>query len=169
MGRRRKVKYIGRQRDISLSSPEEEEEEVQADEEQQHFEKKRKCEVVEEERKKNNKNKRGKKCQNKKEKKKKARGDRERRDEATGDHEGEGAELEKPIMRQALREEARKHIGDTGLLDHLLKHMASGSGGGTTRRAQWSTGWRRSARRLGWRDPIEGAMEYWLHAPVMVR
>ncbi|RWV90751.1 hypothetical protein GW17_00047026, partial [Ensete ventricosum] len=89
------------------------------------------------------------------------------RDEATGDHEGEGAELEKPIMRQALREEARKHIGDTGLLDHLLKHMASGSGGGTTRRAQWSTGWRRSARRLGWRDPIEGAMEYWLHAPVM--
>ncbi|RRT73985.1 hypothetical protein B296_00024508 [Ensete ventricosum] len=99
------------------------------------------------------------------------RGDR---DKATGDHEGEGAELEKPIMRQALREEARKHIGDTGLLDHLLKHMASGFGGGTTRRARWSTGWMqpwrgRSARRLGWRDPIEGAMEYWLHAPVMVR
>jgi hypothetical protein len=29
----------------------------------------------------------------------------------------------KPILRPALREEARKHIGDTGLLDHLLKHM----------------------------------------------
>jgi hypothetical protein len=32
-----------------------------------------------------------------------------------------GAGPEKPILRQILREEARKDIGDTGLLDHLLK------------------------------------------------
>lgn len=34
------------------------------------------------------------------------------------------AKLGKPIIWQALREEARNHIDDTGLLDHLLKHMA---------------------------------------------
>ena len=28
-----------------------------------------------------------------------------------------------PILRADLRTEARKLIGDTGLLDHLLKHM----------------------------------------------
>ena len=31
---------------------------------------------------------------------------------------------DRAILRPALREEARKVIGDTGLLDHLLKHMA---------------------------------------------
>ena len=30
-----------------------------------------------------------------------------------------------PITRPALRLEARKRIGDTGLLDHLLKHVAN--------------------------------------------
>ncbi|GJN23888.1 hypothetical protein PR202_gb11580 [Eleusine coracana subsp. coracana] len=35
-----------------------------------------------------------------------------------------GARYGEPVMRPVLREEARKHIGDTGLLDHLLKHMA---------------------------------------------
>ncbi|KAG9155403.1 hypothetical protein Leryth_009842 [Lithospermum erythrorhizon] len=35
-----------------------------------------------------------------------------------------GAVADNPIMRPALRVEARKKIGDTGLLDHLLKHMA---------------------------------------------
>lgn len=34
------------------------------------------------------------------------------------------AELGRRIARRDLREGARKHIGDTGLLDHLLKHMA---------------------------------------------
>jgi hypothetical protein len=31
------------------------------------------------------------------------------------------ASLQKPILRPILREEARKDIEDTGLLDHLLK------------------------------------------------
>ncbi|KAF9625263.1 hypothetical protein IFM89_020849 [Coptis chinensis] len=35
-----------------------------------------------------------------------------------------GAVLGKPITRQALRMEARNYIGDTGLLDHILKHMS---------------------------------------------
>ncbi|CAL9780522.1 unnamed protein product, partial [Musa acuminata subsp. burmannicoides] len=174
-GIRRKVKYIGRQRDISWSSPEEEKEEVQADEEQLHSEKKRKREVVEEERKKNNKNKRGKKGENKKEKKKKPRRDRddkrryeEKQQQGKGTRDRwsseryeaaemklleimkeKGAELGKPIMRQALREEARKHIGDTGLLDHLLKHMAG---------KVVTNGTERFRRRHN----SEGAMEYWL-------
>ncbi|CAL9144811.1 unnamed protein product [Musa hybrid cultivar] len=174
-GIRRKVKYIGRQRDISWSSPEEEKEEVQADEEQLHSEKKRKREVVEEERKKNNKNKRGNKGENKKEKKKKPRRDRddkrryeEKQQQGKGTRDRwsseryeaaemklleimkeKGAELGKPIMRQALREEARKHIGDTGLLDHLLKHMAG---------KVVTNGTERFRRRHN----SEGAMEYWL-------
>lgn len=36
-----------------------------------------------------------------------------------------GAGPEKPILRQILREEARKDIGDTGLLDHLLKVIST--------------------------------------------
>uniref|UniRef100_A0A804HXH4 PTC1-like winged helix-turn-helix domain-containing protein n=1 Tax=Musa acuminata subsp. malaccensis TaxID=214687 RepID=A0A804HXH4_MUSAM len=174
-GIRRKVKYIGRQRDISWSSPEEEKEEVQADEEQLHSEKKRKREVVEEERKKNNENKRGKKGENKKEKKKKPRRDRddnrryeEKQQQGKGTRDRwsseryeaaemklleimkeKGAELGKPIMRHALREEARKHIGDTGLLDHLLKHMAG---------KVVTNGTERFRRRHN----SEGAMEYWL-------
>ena len=28
------------------------------------------------------------------------------------------------VLRPLLREEARKRVGDTGLLDHLLKHLA---------------------------------------------
>ncbi|KAL5218512.1 hypothetical protein ABZP36_019196 [Zizania latifolia] len=54
-----------------------------------------------------------------------------------------------PVMRQALREEARKHIGDTGLLDHLLKHMAGRVPEG-------------SADRFRRRHNADGAMEYWL-------
>lgn len=30
-------------------------------------------------------------------------------------------ELRASVLRQMLRDKARKHIGDTGLLDHLLK------------------------------------------------
>ncbi|KAL5728979.1 hypothetical protein ACHQM5_001997 [Ranunculus cassubicifolius] len=60
-----------------------------------------------------------------------------------------GAVLGNPILRQALRLEARKHIGDTGLLDHVLKHMADKvSPNGIDR-----------FRR---RHNAEGAMEYWL-------
>ncbi|PKA64705.1 Protein DYAD [Apostasia shenzhenica] len=59
------------------------------------------------------------------------------------------AELRSPILRQVLREEARKHIGDTGLLDHLLKHMAGKIVADGTERF----------RR---RHNSEGAMEYWI-------
>ncbi|CAL4964455.1 unnamed protein product [Urochloa decumbens] len=54
-----------------------------------------------------------------------------------------------PVIRQVLREEARKHIGDTGLLDHLLKHMAGRVPEG-------------SAHRFRRRHNADGAMEYWL-------
>ncbi|KAI3712578.1 hypothetical protein L1987_71137 [Smallanthus sonchifolius] len=54
-----------------------------------------------------------------------------------------------PITRPALRVEARKRIGDTGLLDHLLKHVANKVAPGGTLR------FRRSHN-------ADGAMEYWL-------
>ncbi|XP_057843041.1 protein AMEIOTIC 1 homolog isoform X1 [Cryptomeria japonica] len=54
----------------------------------------------------------------------------------------------KPILRPALREEARKHIGDTGLLDHLLKHMTDTV--------------IKNGERFRRRHNAEGAMEYWL-------
>ncbi|TVU45868.1 hypothetical protein EJB05_05374, partial [Eragrostis curvula] len=60
-----------------------------------------------------------------------------------------GARFGAPVMRSVLREEARKHIGDTGLLDHLLKHMAGRVPEGSTHRF----------RR---RHNADGAMEYWL-------
>ncbi|KAH9297660.1 hypothetical protein KI387_029342, partial [Taxus chinensis] len=59
-----------------------------------------------------------------------------------------GAVPGKPIFRPALREEARKHIRDTGLLDHLLKHMTD----------TVITNGERFRRRHN----SEGAMEYWL-------
>ncbi|KAH9318298.1 hypothetical protein KI387_020067, partial [Taxus chinensis] len=54
----------------------------------------------------------------------------------------------KPILRPALREEARKHIGDTGLLDQLLNHMTD---------TVITNG-----ERIRRRHNSEGAMEYWL-------
>ncbi|RLN34732.1 protein DYAD-like [Panicum miliaceum] len=60
-----------------------------------------------------------------------------------------GARPGAPVMRQVLREETRKHIGDTGLLDHLLKHMAGRVPEG-------------SAHRFRRRHNTDGAMEYWL-------
>ena len=30
---------------------------------------------------------------------------------------------DRAVLRSTLREEARKAVGDTGLLDHLLKHL----------------------------------------------
>ncbi|XP_054803911.1 protein DYAD [Prosopis cineraria] len=67
-----------------------------------------------------------------------------------------GAVFEKPILRPALRSEARKLIGDTGLLDHLLKHMAGKVAPGGTERF----------RR---RHNAEGAMEYWLESADLVK
>ncbi|XP_019453522.1 PREDICTED: protein DYAD [Lupinus angustifolius] len=62
-----------------------------------------------------------------------------------------GAVYGNPIMRPDLRSEARKHIGDTGLLDHLLKHMAGKVAPG-------------GAERFRRRHNAEGAMEYWLES-----
>lgn len=62
-----------------------------------------------------------------------------------------GAVYGNPILRPALRLEARKLIGDTGLLDHLLKHMAGKVAPGGTERF----------RR---RHNADGAMEYWLES-----
>ncbi|GAA0145929.1 hypothetical protein LIER_06001 [Lithospermum erythrorhizon] len=66
-----------------------------------------------------------------------------------------GALANNPILRPALRVEARKKIGDTGLLDHLLKHMAGNvapCGNDRFRR----------------RHNAEGQMEYWLESADLV-
>ncbi|XP_065860211.1 protein DYAD-like [Euphorbia lathyris] len=60
-----------------------------------------------------------------------------------------GAIFGRPILRPELRAEARKLIGDTGLLDHLLKHMAGKVAPG-------------GEERFRRRHNAEGAMEYWL-------
>ncbi|OMO94855.1 hypothetical protein CCACVL1_05754 [Corchorus capsularis] len=62
-----------------------------------------------------------------------------------------GAVYGNPILRPALRAEARKLIGDTGLLDHLLKHMAGKLGPG-------------GEERFMRRHNSDGAMEYWLES-----
>ncbi|KAL2614351.1 hypothetical protein AAZV13_08G004800 [Glycine max] len=64
---------------------------------------------------------------------------------------GEGATFENPITRPALRMAARKHIGDTGLLDHLLKHIDGKVAPGGTER------FRRCFN-------TKGIMEYWLES-----
>ncbi|XP_073119781.1 protein DYAD-like [Henckelia pumila] len=66
-----------------------------------------------------------------------------------------GARAEKPILRPQLRTEARKRIGDTGLLDHLLKHMAG----------KLAPGGKERFRR---RHNADGAMEYWLESADLV-
>lgn len=66
-----------------------------------------------------------------------------------------GAVHGNPILRPDLRSEARKHIGDTGLLDHLLKHMAGKVAPG-------------GAERFRRRHNAEGAMEYWLESADLV-
>lgn len=61
----------------------------------------------------------------------------------------EGATFQNPISRPALRTAARKCIGDTGLLDHLLKHLdGQVAPGGTERFRRWFN--------------TNGVMEYWL-------
>ncbi|KAL5723747.1 hypothetical protein ACHQM5_007104 [Ranunculus cassubicifolius] len=66
-----------------------------------------------------------------------------------------GAVYGKPMLRPTLRLEARKHIGDTGLLDHLLKHMAGKVA---------PNGIDRFRRRHN----ADGAMEYWLESADLV-
>ncbi|XP_057950914.1 protein DYAD [Malania oleifera] len=66
-----------------------------------------------------------------------------------------GAIYGNPILRPALRAEARKKIGDTGLLDHLLKHMAGKVAPGGSERFQR-------------RHNADGAMEYWLESADLV-
>ncbi|CAI9295770.1 unnamed protein product [Lactuca saligna] len=61
-----------------------------------------------------------------------------------------------PITRPALRVEARKRIGDTGLLDHLLKHVANKVAPGGDLR------FRRSHN-------ADGAMEYWLESADLLK
>lgn len=58
----------------------------------------------------------------------------------------------KAILRPLLREEARKVIGDTGLLDHLLRHL--------TDQVVSEHG-----EKLRRRHNREGHMEYWLQDP----
>lgn len=54
-----------------------------------------------------------------------------------------------PVLRHDLRVEARKHIGNLGLLDHLLKHMVG---------MVVADGKERFLRRHN----SDGAIEYWL-------
>lgn len=66
-----------------------------------------------------------------------------------------GAVFGRPVVRAALRLEARKVIGDTGLLDHLLKHMAG----------KVAPGGQERFRR---RHNADGVMEYWLEKAELV-
>ncbi|KAK7291499.1 hypothetical protein RIF29_06693 [Crotalaria pallida] len=68
----------------------------------------------------------------------------------------EGATFENPITRPSLRMAARKHVGDTGLLDHLLKHIDGKLVPGGTQRYR---------RRFN----TSGTIEYWLESVNMDR
>ncbi|KAL1222237.1 Protein DYAD [Cardamine amara subsp. amara] len=59
------------------------------------------------------------------------------------------------ILRPELRSEARKLIGDTGLLDHLLKHMAGKVAPG-------------GQDRFMRKHNADGAMEYWLESSDLI-
>ncbi|KAG2301234.1 hypothetical protein Bca52824_029885 [Brassica carinata] len=67
-----------------------------------------------------------------------------------------GASFEKPISRCELRAIARKRIGDTGLLDHLLRHIDGNvtPGGGERFRRCHNT---------------EGTMQYWLESADLMK
>lgn len=61
----------------------------------------------------------------------------------------EGATFANPVPRRMLRMAAHKHIADTGLLDHLLKHIdGKVAPGGAERFRRWFN--------------ANGIMEYWL-------
>ncbi|XP_050206359.1 protein DYAD isoform X2 [Mercurialis annua] len=68
----------------------------------------------------------------------------------------EGAAFDNPISRLKLRVAARQYIGDTGLLDHLLKHVDGKLTPGGTERF----------RRC---HNTEGIMEYWLESADLVK
>ncbi|KAJ4887842.1 SWITCH1 [Raphanus sativus] len=67
-----------------------------------------------------------------------------------------GASFENPISRGELRAIARKRIGDTGLLDHLLKHTDGNvtPGGAERFRRCYNT---------------EGIMQYWLESADLIK
>ncbi|XP_017239183.1 protein DYAD [Daucus carota subsp. sativus] len=67
-----------------------------------------------------------------------------------------GALFKSPILRPDLRLEARKRIGDTGLLDHLLKHVAGKLAPG-------------GVERFRRRHNADGQMEYWLESADLVK
>ncbi|XP_011018358.1 PREDICTED: LOW QUALITY PROTEIN: protein DYAD-like [Populus euphratica] len=67
----------------------------------------------------------------------------------------QNAVFRNPILRPELRAEARKLIGDTGLLDHLLKQMAGKVAPG-------------GEERFKRRHNADGAMEYWLEKANLV-
>ncbi|KAH8513673.1 hypothetical protein H0E87_006804 [Populus deltoides] len=67
----------------------------------------------------------------------------------------QNAVFRRPILRPELRAEARKLIGDTGLLDHLLKHMSGKVAPG-------------GEERFRRRHNADGAMEYWLEKADLV-
>ncbi|PUZ67966.1 hypothetical protein GQ55_3G476700 [Panicum hallii var. hallii] len=60
-----------------------------------------------------------------------------------------GASAGKPAPRAEVRAQARRHIGDTGLLDHLLRHIADKVPAG-------------SGERVRRRYNPTGGLEYWL-------
>ncbi|PRW57894.1 zeta- subunit of COP-I complex [Chlorella sorokiniana] len=62
------------------------------------------------------------------------------------------AAADRAVLRSTLREEARKAVGDTGLLDHLLKHLVD----------QAATP---AGEKLRRRHDAQGKMCYWLQAP----
>ncbi|KAJ0961096.1 hypothetical protein J5N97_000911 [Dioscorea zingiberensis] len=161
-GARRKVKYIGRHRELPVMAMEGEEDEVVVQEKKRSREEGVKME----------KKKKRMKMKKTVEKKKVARHEKDEQSQRSRERwsseryeaaemklldimKEKGAKIGNPIIRQALREEARKHIGDTGLLDHLLKHMA----GKTVAEG---------AERFRRRHNAEGAMEYWLEPADLV-
>jgi hypothetical protein len=67
-----------------------------------------------------------------------------------------GATWDNPVLRHDLRVEARKRIGNLGLLDHLLKHMAG---------MVVADGKKRFVRRYN----SDGTIEYWLEPADLVQ
>ncbi|KAG2243199.1 hypothetical protein Bca52824_094952 [Brassica carinata] len=67
-----------------------------------------------------------------------------------------GASFERPVPRAELRVSARKRIGDTGLLDHLLKHIDGNVTPG-------------GAERFRRCHNTEGTMQYWLESADLIK
>ncbi|CAN7101330.1 unnamed protein product, partial [Brassica rapa subsp. narinosa] len=67
-----------------------------------------------------------------------------------------GASFERPVPRAELRVSARRRIGDTGLLDHLLKHIDGNVTPG-------------GAERFRRCHNTEGTMQYWLESADLIK